>query len=97
MCWDSNYIVWFNQTRGGMNKYTLLCYDAVPWILKVFLNSIFVLRYFSQENNPAGLVKEAIAGEEEGYVAVRCKVYQIGVPPHSVGVQPRFQSPLFLR
>ena len=75
MCWDSNYIVWFNQTRGWSNEYTFLCYDAVPWILKVFLNSIFVLRYFSQENNPAGLVKEAIAGEEEGYVVVCRKVY----------------------
>ena len=80
MCWDSDYIVWLNNPRGWSNEYTLLSYDAVSWVLRFFLNSILVLRFLSQEQNPAGFIKEAIAGEEEGYMAISRKVYEFGVP-----------------
>ena len=80
MCWDSDYIVWLNNPRERSNEYTLLSYDTVSWIPRFFLNSILVLRFLSQEQNPAGFIKEAIAGEEEGYMAISRKVNKIGVP-----------------
>lgn len=75
MCWDSDYIVWFNNSCRWTDEYTFLGYDAVSWILSFFLNSILVLRFLSQEDNSAGFFEEAITSEEESYVAVGCKVY----------------------
>ena len=95
MCWDSDYIVWFNKTLGWSNEYTLLRYDAVPWILRFFLNLIFVLCAFFQENNSAGFFKKAIAGEEEGYVVVCRKVYKIGVTTIVLEFSPDFNLLFF--
>ena len=48
----------------------------VSRILSFFLNSILVLRFLSQEQNPAGFIKEAIPGKKEGYVVIGGKVYK---------------------
>ena len=67
----------------------------MSWFLRFFLNSILVLRFLSQEQNPAGFVKEAIAGEEEGYMAISRKVDKIGVPSIVLEFSPDFNLLLF--
>ena len=54
-----------------------MAYDAIDCMSRS-QNSVCPLCAFSQQDNPAGLVKEAIAGEEEGYQIVGGKVYQVG-------------------
>ena len=94
-CWDSDYIIWLNNSSRRPNEYTLLGYDAISWVLRFFLNSILVLRFLSQEQNPAGFIKEAIAGEEEGYMAISRKVDKIGVPSIVLEFSPDFNLLLF--
>ena len=78
-CGDLDFLIlfWVNKAIERLSGYALMLSDAIYWISR-FRNSACSLCPFSQQDNPAGFVKEAIASEEEGYQIVGREVYQVG-------------------
>ena len=73
---DVDFHIGFNEASRRLYEDALLSDDAVGWVL--WPPNLISYRFSSLQDKPAIFVMEAVAGKEESYAIVGCKIYQVG-------------------